>query len=171
YLSFKKCFLMIDDEILRNFGNHLRVRVCGICIENDKILLIKHKNIGKQGYLWSPPGGGLQFGESVVDCLKREFMEETNLKIEVKRFLFVHEFLAPPLHAIELFFEVSILEGSLKLGTDPEMQEREQILEEVAFLGYESIIKKPKGSLHNVLYKIQKVDDLLKVKSFENYQK
>lgn len=158
----------MENDILTNFGNHLRVRVCGICIENDKVLLIKHKNIGNQGYLWSPPGGGLQFGESVVECLKREFLEESNLSIEINRFLFAQEFLAPPLHAIELFFEVSVLKGALSLGTDPEMKEGEQILEEISFLDYEMLSKEPKDCLHNILQKIGKVEDLLEIKSFEN---
>ncbi|GAB4129280.1 MAG: hypothetical protein OHK0045_00340 [Raineya sp.] len=159
----------MEEEILANFGNRLRVRVCGICIEEGKLLLIKHKNIGKQGYLWSPPGGGLQFGESVSECLKREFLEETRLSVQIKKFLFVNEFLAPPLHAIELFFEVSILRGILDLGIDPEMPEKKQILEEIAFLDYESFSKEPRDCLHNILHKIHKVEDLLQIKSFENW--
>ena len=161
----------MDEDILKNFANRLRVRVCGICIENGKILLIKHKNIGKGGYLWSPPGGGLQFGESVTECLKREFLEESNLSIEINRFLFAQEFLAPPLHAIELFFEVSVLKGTLTLGTDPEMKEGRQILEKISFLDYKMLSKEPKDCLHNILQKIDKVEDLLEIKSFENYQK
>jgi len=159
----------MEQEILASFGNRLRVRVCGICIQDGKILLIKHKNIGETGYLWSPPGGGLKFGETVETCLKREFLEETNLSIKIERFLFVHEFVEPPLHAIELFFEVSILKGTLRLGKDPEMQEKSQILEEIAFLDYLSILQKPKECLHKVLQKINNIEDILKIRSFEEY--
>lgn len=151
----------MEQEILANFGNRLRVRVCGIYIENNKILLIKHKNIGEAGYLWSPPGGGLEFGETLQTCLAREFLEETHLSIKVEKFLFVHEFLEPPLHAIELFFEVSVREGKLQLGTDPEMQDNEQILEEVAFLGIEEILKEPRQCLHQVLRHISSFKELL----------
>jgi 8-oxo-dGTP diphosphatase len=160
----------MEEEILRAFGNRLRVRVCGICVVDNKILLIKHKNIGKAGYLWSPPGGGLQFGESVKDCLEREFQEETNLSIHIERFLFVHEFLDHPLHAIELFFEVSITDGFLRLGKDPEMQENDQILEDIAFLDYQTLSKEPKDCLHKVLQNIQSIEELWKLEGF-NQQK
>ncbi len=58
------------------------IRVYGILInENNRILvadeLIKGLKISKF------PGGGLEFGEGTIDCIKREFMEETNTEIEV----------------------------------------------------------------------------------------
>ena len=43
------------------YGNRVRVRVCGILIQEDKILLINHKGVGEKGSLWAPPGGGLEF--------------------------------------------------------------------------------------------------------------
>ena len=94
----------IEKEIIDKFGERIRVRACGICIEASKILMVKHLIVGKQDYLWAPPGGGMKFGESARECLKREFMEETGLDIRVGDFLFVNEFKDPPLHAIELFF-------------------------------------------------------------------
>src|SRR4051812_31111000 len=57
------------------------IRVYGILIQNDAVLvsdeLIKSMQITKF------PGGGLEFEEGPVDCLKREFREEMNLEIEV----------------------------------------------------------------------------------------
>jgi 8-oxo-dGTP diphosphatase len=38
------------------------------------------------------PGGGLEFGEGTRDCLKREFMEEMNLKVEVGEHLYTTDF-------------------------------------------------------------------------------
>jgi 8-oxo-dGTP diphosphatase len=158
----------MEREIVEAYGNHLRVRICGICIKENKILLIKHKNIGRAGYLWSPPGGGLKFGETVEACLKREFLEETHLSVKIERFLFVHEFVEPPLHAIELFFEVSIVEGKIGLGKDPEMQENKQILEEIAFLDYANLAQEPKECLHKVLQKISSINEILEIRSFES---
>lgn len=158
----------MEREIVEAYGNHLRVRICGICIKENKILLIKHKNIGRAGYLWSPPGGGLKFGETVEACLKREFLEETHLSVKIERFLFVHEFVEPPLHAIELFFEVSIVEGKIGLGKDPEMQENKQILEEIAFLDYANLTQEPKECLHKVLQKISSINEILEIRSFES---
>jgi 8-oxo-dGTP diphosphatase len=57
---------------------------------------------------------GLQYGESVNEALKREFLEETQTEITIGEMLFVNEFLEPPLHAIELFFKVEITQGKAK---------------------------------------------------------
>ena len=38
------------------------------------------------------PGGGLEFGEGTRDCLKREFMEEMNLKVEVGEHIYTTDF-------------------------------------------------------------------------------
>lgn len=154
----------MEQEIVAAFGNRVRVRVCGICIREGKILLIKHKNIGEYGYLWSPPGGGLKFGETLLECLQREFLEETNLRIRVKKFLFAHEFLKLPLHAVELFFEVEIAEGLMSLGTDPEMQKANQILEDIAFFDYQTLVREPKPCLHQILQNIQTVEEILSLK-------
>ncbi|MDQ4139277.1 MAG: NUDIX domain-containing protein, partial [Bacteroidota bacterium] len=83
-----------------HYSGKLRVRVCGICFHLNKILLIRHKPFAHNTEgLWSPPGGGLQYGESMKEALIREFKEETGLGIEVNEFLFIHEFISLPLHA------------------------------------------------------------------------
>src|SRR5690606_24196085 len=109
------------------YGNKVRIRVCGICWQNDRLLMVKHQ-MGDQ-VLWAPPGGGLEFGESIADALKREMREETGLDVVAGSFLFGCEFLQPPLHAVELFFEAGLKEGDLLNGNDPELP----IISEVAF--------------------------------------
>ena len=47
----------IQKTIVENFGNKLRVRVCGICIENNKILMVNHHSLNKGDDFWGPPGG------------------------------------------------------------------------------------------------------------------
>ena len=157
-------------EILEKFGNRIRIRVCGILIQHDSILLVKHRSVGKSGILWAPPGGGMQFGEGAEETLKREFLEETGLEIRVGQFLFTHEFLNPPLHAIELFFEVDQIDGSLKKGFDPEMQTHEQIIEEVAFLNIDQLNKIQTDSLHYVLQRGHKLNDLFNYKGYLKFE-
>jgi 8-oxo-dGTP diphosphatase len=106
------------------FLGKVRVRVCGILIENKRILLVKHLGLGKNGSFWSPPGGGLEFGESIEDALKREFLEETGLEIRCGRFLRFHEHIDDRFHALELFFRVERISGTPVLGNDPEVQDR-----------------------------------------------
>lgn len=160
----------IRENIVRTFGDRLRLRVCGICFQNDNLLLIKHNALGKKGYLLSPPGGGLEYGESAEVCLKREFEEETGLNIKVLRFLFVHEFLEPPLHAIELFFEVEAIGGALTKGIDPEMTPENQIIDQVQFMNADEIQKEKGDQLHNVLNLCQHPKDLLNMQGYFIFQ-
>ncbi len=160
----------MEEKIIEKFGNKLRVRVCGILIEKGKILLIRHKSLGKNGVLWAPPGGGMLFGESAEETIKREFEEETGLKIKVERYLFTHEFLNPPLHAIELFFEVSRLGGVLNTGYDPEMKKNEQIITDAAYLDIDQIRELDRESIHNVLRIVKNVKELLYLDGYVKFE-
>ena len=58
------------------------IRVYGILINEQQQVLVSDEYIrGK--YYTKCPGGGLEFGEGTRDCLKREFLEEMNLKVEI----------------------------------------------------------------------------------------
>ena len=112
-----------------------RVRVAGILIENERILLIEHSKNDKK--YWLVPGGGVDWGESTAESLIREYKEETNLDIEVESFLFLSETIAPDKekHVINLYFKVKRKDTSkedLKLGneemlTDLKFFEKEKI--------------------------------------------
>jgi 8-oxo-dGTP diphosphatase len=149
------------DSVYKTFGNILRVRVCGLCVDDNRLLMINHKGI-KDGDFWAPPGGGLEFGETLENCLKREFEEETGLDIEIQEFRFIYEYLHKPLHAIEIFFRVKIQQGFIKKGIDPEMIDN-QIIQEVKFMSWEEITGLAPNSRHgifNLLPESSKILDL-----------
>ena len=151
----------MENKIVEKFGNRLRVRVSGILIENDALLLVRHSALGEKGILWAPPGGGMKYGRTIEENLKREFLEETALEIAIERFLFLNEYLAPPLHAVELFFQVSRLGGDLTKGIDPEMGRGEQIIQEVGFIPFEELAEMEGIILHQAIRGCHSAEALL----------
>jgi len=154
-------------EIHDRFGHHLRLRASGICLNGDSILLVKHTGLGENKILWTPPGGGLKFEETVQEALEREFLEETGLLIETKELLFVNEYFEHPLHAVELFFEVEIIGGELMTGTDPEMNPDLQIIHEVRFVSFDEIRKSDPSIFHSLFSKYPNADSFQKKSVFQ----
>lgn len=137
----------MDITVRENYGSKLRVRVCGICFQQDRLLLVNHRGL-QDGPFWAPPGGGMEFGWSAEENLRREFREETGLTIQVGRLLFVTEFLRPPLHALELFYEVTFTGGSLRVGQDPELGTAPQQIQDVQFMECSAIDALPAEHKH-----------------------
>jgi len=159
----------IKKDIADNFGNRLRTRVNGLLIQDDKLLMIKHR-MGENSHFWNVPGGGMNYGQNARDNLRREFLEETGLRIEVGPYLFVHELLAPPLHAVELFFEVSQVGGELLLGKDPELGDEQQLIEEIRFLNLDEIKTIPASEKHAVFRGINSLNDVRIWKGYFNFE-
>ncbi|MFA6239725.1 MAG: NUDIX domain-containing protein, partial [Candidatus Hydrogenedentales bacterium] len=58
-----------------------RVRVAAIIVEDGKLLMVRHVK-GQESY-WLLPGGGVDYGESLVEALERELVEEASVGIRV----------------------------------------------------------------------------------------
>lgn len=159
----------MQEVVRKQFGDRVRVRVCGLLIEQERVLLVGHRAIGAEGFLWAPPGGGLQFGETLEQALQREFVEETGLAVEVGDFLFVHEFLQPPLHGIELFYEVRRQGGTLCKGQDPELEQGSQLISEVRFMSFEELGGLPAAQLHNAFTYCQDVESLRSMRGMYHF--
>jgi 8-oxo-dGTP pyrophosphatase MutT (NUDIX family) len=67
------------------------VRVYGLLIDDSKKVLVSDEYI-RGSYYTKFPGGGLEFGEGTRDCLRREFMEELNLEVEVTEHIYTTDF-------------------------------------------------------------------------------
>jgi 8-oxo-dGTP diphosphatase len=66
------------------------IRVYGLLIKNNHVLCCRENHKGKEYFKF--PGGGLEFGEGILDCLLREFLEETNLQLHQSDFFYMNEF-------------------------------------------------------------------------------
>lgn len=57
------------------------VRVYGLLIHEGKVLLSDEVAMGR--FHTKFPGGGLEFGESTIECIIREYQEELGIEVEI----------------------------------------------------------------------------------------
>lgn len=116
-----------------SWKHRVRVRSCGVLIENGKVLLVELCSPVVNDWVWIPPGGEVTFGETLEEAVIREMKEETGLTVSVVKQLTSNQVIRPPVHAIEFYFLVERIEGDVGLGHDPELEEKDQILRNIGF--------------------------------------
>lgn len=67
----------------------INVRVYATIVKDKKVLVLHEEYVGEQ--LMKFPGGGLEFGESVLECVQRELDEELNIKVKNIEHLYTQE--------------------------------------------------------------------------------
>jgi len=100
---------------------------CGVFIHNDagEILLLKRsKNCKNEISYWERPGGTVEFGETAVEALKRETLEEIGVEIEDIEFLSFTDHFIPKDHQhwLGLSFMAEIKSGEPR-NAEPEKHE------------------------------------------------
>lgn len=76
-----------------NTTKRFNIRVYGIWMHENKILVNEEIIRGRKVIKF--PGGGLEFGEGIIDCLKREWQEELNLDVEITGHFYTTDFFQP----------------------------------------------------------------------------
>ena len=92
------------------------IRVTGILIENNKILLVKQRVSEKRN--WSLPGGKLEQGETLEQGIIREMKEETGLDVEIIRLLYLCDVSASDNTLLHITFLLKRVDGDIKLPTN-----------------------------------------------------
>ncbi len=92
------------------------IRVTGILIENEKILLVKQKVNDKRN--WSLPGGKLEQGETIEQGIIREMKEETGLDVEIIRLLYLCDVSASNNTLLHISFLLKRVAGKIELPTN-----------------------------------------------------
>lgn len=88
-----------------------KITVGGALIVDKKVLILRRSS--KEPFLtgyYELPGGKIDFGETPQEALKREFLEETNLKIIPRKIIRVFTYLSNNgnRHTVELVYLVNL---------------------------------------------------------------
>lgn len=81
---------------------NIKIKTRGLIINDNKILITMHKD-SKNIAL---PGGHLEEGEGILDCLKREMVEELGVAPEVGNILYVNSFTNGENQYFEFIFHI-----------------------------------------------------------------
>lgn len=101
---------------------------------NDNMQVLVSDELIRGSYYTKFPGGGLEYGEGTRDCLKREFLEEMNLQVEVGEHLYTTDFFQlsafhPDHQIISIYYLVKPLEEiSVRLGNEAFDFDEEQLV-------------------------------------------
>jgi 8-oxo-dGTP diphosphatase len=88
-----------------------------------EVLLIRRAKAPRKGE-WSLPGGKVEFGETLIEAVRREALEETDLVIEVLGMVDVVESVreadagSPDGHYVLIDFGAKVVSGTAKAGSD-----------------------------------------------------
>lgn len=103
------------------------IRVYGLLIHENQLLLSRENILGD--IYTKFPGGGLEFGEGIIDCLHREFREEVDISLSKAEHFYTSEeyvestFHNPPKQVICIYYLVYTNEiDKIKIG-NPEQTE------------------------------------------------
>ncbi|HTP43619.1 MAG TPA: NUDIX hydrolase [Candidatus Acidoferrum sp.] len=107
----------------REYPERPLVGVGGVVIENDRALLIRRGSAPLKGE-WSIPGGMLETGETIVQGVQRELLEETAIEVEVLDLIEVFERIStddagrPQYHFVILDYLCEFIGGTARAGSD-----------------------------------------------------
>jgi 8-oxo-dGTP pyrophosphatase MutT (NUDIX family) len=105
-----------------NKVNAITLRVYGLLQNEDGKLLLVHEQIGDFRFT-KFPGGGLEPGEGIRDCLIREFMEEASLQVNVAEHFYTTDFFQQSAfrhtdQLISVYYRVTPLENPVQVRLD-----------------------------------------------------
>ena len=77
----------MSDITLKIDGGYFIYRVGAIIINNDKVLLVKNESFP----FYYSVGGRVDYNETSENAILREVFEETSIKFEIDRLIYIHE--------------------------------------------------------------------------------
>jgi 8-oxo-dGTP diphosphatase len=108
---------------LREYPERPMVGVGGVVISGGRALLIRRRNPPLEGQ-WSIPGGMLEVGETLLEGMRRELLEETGIEVRVLELIEVFERITRDgagkckYHFVVLDYVCEAVSGEARAGSD-----------------------------------------------------
>lgn len=113
------------------------IRCRGVILHEGKLLVVKH--IGNTSFA-ALPGGHLEWGEDVKECMRRELIEELGVEPQIGRLLYINTFAdGEYIQPIEFFFE--ILNGAEYVDITDRVRSHAHELAEILWVSQDDGIK------------------------------
>jgi len=107
----------------REYPERPMVGVGGVVISNGRALLVRRGSAPLEGQ-WSIPGGMLEVGETILEGVRRELLEETGIEVRVGELIEVFERITPDgnaktrYHFVVLDYLCEPVSGEARAGSD-----------------------------------------------------
>ncbi len=137
-----------------------RIRPLAICIfrNNNRILVNQGYDSVKDEYFYRPLGGGIEFGETSIETVRRELMEELNADVDGESLVYlgtvenIFTFDGIASHEIILIYdgvlkESGLYEQAVVLGREANGEEIRAVWKNIAEFGEGKSILYPTGLL------------------------
>ena len=122
-----------------NKSHMKRIRASAIIRYEGNVVLMYRKKFkeGKEVEYYTIPGGGVEAGETVLEAVKREILEEVGIEINITEEYFYLE----DETSIQYFYISDYVSGKIGSGTGPEFSNRAGNIERYGIYRIEIIYK------------------------------
>ncbi len=104
-----------EEDPRKDLDGKILQGVHAFCFCGDKLVIVFSEN---KGY-WTPPGGGIEHGETLEQAVIREVREETNMNV-LKQQLIGYQDIHEPGRIVRQFRSVCIVKPVDEFGADPD---------------------------------------------------
>lgn len=109
-----------------------------LCINEGRLLMVLQGKENEEKR-WSVPSGGLEEGETLRECCKREVWEETGYEVEVGKHLYTKWGIEGSISTMIHYYDVQLLGGKATL------QDPDQLIHKIEWMSVQELKNLPLG--------------------------